>query len=250
MAGGSIDEGGPVAEALPLKVRTSDLNVRLVSAAIMLVVAGGAVLAGGSVLDAFIILVAIAGFVEFVKLVLRAAPSAAMRLLAILAGLLYFGFAAAVLVGAAKFLLVLVLGITVFTDTGAYFAGRTIGGPKIAPSISPSKTWAGLVGGMVAAAAWVFIWMKLIDLQLPFIGSGFEIDLNMSVENTTGSILLGAVLAVVAQMGDFFESWLKRRAGVKDSSGLIPGHGGVFDRIDGLIPVAIVASLYASYMMP
>lgn len=228
--------------------RHTDLPVRILSAVVMLALALGAVVIGGAVLDAFIALVALAAFGEMVRLVMLATPNWPLRLVAMLAGAVYFGAAAAILVGAGKFLLVLVVGIAVFTDTGAFVAGRSIGGPKIAPRISPSKTWAGLAGGMVAAAAWVFAWMGLIDAGMPW--PGFDVGLNLSLENTAGGIALGAVLAVVAQAGDFLESWLKRRAGVKDSSRLIPGHGGVFDRIDGLVPVVLVAGAIAASMAP
>ena len=111
--------------------------------------------------------------------------------------------------------------VTWATDSFAYFAGRSIGGPKLAPRISPSKTWSGLVGGLVGAellgalAAW---WLEL--------GSPF--------------LYIGGVMGLVAQAGDLFESWLKRRAGVKDSGTLLPGHGGVLDRLDGLLPVVLV----------
>ena len=230
-------------------VARTDLPTRLVSAAVLLALTGAAMARGGAVLDAFIFLVALIAFVEFVRLVLAATANWPLRIVAIAAGAAYFGLAAAMLAGAGTFLLILVVGIAVFTDTGAFFAGRAIGGPKIAPAISPSKTWAGLVGGMIAAAAWVFVWIWAMDQQ---IGGWprFEIGLNLSFQNTFGGIVLGAVLAVVAQAGDFLESWLKRRAGVKDSSRLIPGHGGVLDRIDGLVPVAIVAGLIAAGMAP
>ena len=236
-----------IADPVPLAVRTSDLPHRLLSAGGMLAVAAIAVGVGGRVLDAFIALVALAAFGEFVRLVLRATPSLALRAAAVAFGLAYFGAAAAILIGAGTFLLIMVVGITVFTDTGAYFAGRTIGGPKIAPSISPSKTWAGLAGGMAASVAWVFLWVMAIDGPLAW--PRFELGLNLSVQNVTGAIALGAAMAVVAQAGDFFESWLKRKAHVKDSSRLIPGHGGVFDRIDGLIPVVLVAGALAQAMV-
>ncbi len=122
-----------------------------------------------------------------------------------------------------------VIAVVIATDTGAYFSGRAIGGPKIAPRISPSKTWAGLAGGMVAAglvSASTFVWNTGELVMRPMLFIAFAI---------------GAALAVLAQVGDFFESWLKRKAGVKDSSKLIPGHGGVFDRVDGLLPVAIAS---------
>jgi phosphatidate cytidylyltransferase len=114
------------------------------------------------------------------------------------------------------------------TDIGAFFVGRGIGGPKIAPTISPSKTWAGLAGGMVAAM--LFAIVLNAEVGLPFV-----------------LVLASAPLAAVAQMGDFLESWMKRQAGVKDSGTLIPGHGGILDRVDGLVPVApIVALLVAA----
>jgi len=105
------------------------------------------------------------------------------------------------------------------TDIGAYFAGRFVGGPKLAPPISPNKTWAGLGGGMLAAG--------IVGLAAAGPLGAAPIAL------AAGSM----VLAVVAQLGDLFESGLKRRYGVKDSSALIPGHGGLLDRIDGLLAV-------------
>lgn len=113
--------------------------------------------------------------------------------------------------------------VTWATDIGAYFAGRTIGGPKLAPRISPNKTWAGLAGGVAAAglAGWLVAGAEIFSLGAPF-------------------LWLGAPMAVLAQAGDLYESWEKRRAGVKDSGSLLPGHGGVLDRVDGLLPVALV----------
>jgi len=109
-------------------------------------------------------------------------------------------------------------------DIGAFFAGRSIGGPKLAPRLSPNKTWAGLIGGTIAAGA-----------------------LGLALHATAGLplalALCSPVLAVLAQLGDLYESWLKRRAGVKDSGNILPGHGGVLDRLDGLVPVAPVAAL-------
>ena len=243
-AGNTVHADGPN-DPLPMKVKTADLPRRLASAAAMLVVTVLAVGIGGAVLDAFIALVALVAFGEFALLVVRATPNLGLRLAAWLAGAAYFGLAAAILAGAGTFLLVMVVGITVFTDTGAYFTGRALGGPKIAPKISPSKTWAGLVGGMAASVVWVFLWVWAMEAQLGW--PRFELGLNLSVQNMTGAVALGAGLAVVAQAGDFFESWIKRRAGVKDSSRLIPGHGGVFDRVDGLLPVALIVGLFGAF---
>lgn len=108
-------------------------------------------------------------------------------------------------------------------DVGAYFAGRTIGGPKLMPRVSPNKTWAGLLGGVAGAALFAAI------LTI------WGLDWRLAAATP--------LLAVLAQAGDLYESWLKRRAGVKDSGNLLPGHGGVLDRLDGLVPVAPVAAL-------
>jgi phosphatidate cytidylyltransferase len=110
------------------------------------------------------------------------------------------------------------------TDIGAYFSGRAIGGPKIAPSISPNKTWAGLIGGMLTAL-------------------GLGLILNDQFGLPLGLALASPLLAIVAQIGDFYESQLKRKAGVKDSGKLLPGHGGALDRLDGVVTVAPVAAL-------
>jgi phosphatidate cytidylyltransferase len=108
-------------------------------------------------------------------------------------------------------------------DIGAYFAGRSIGGPKLAPTISPNKTWAGLIGGVIAASV---LAGGLHVAGLPLL-----------------LVLVTPLLAVLAQMGDLYESQLKRKAGVKDSGNVLPGHGGVMDRLDGLVPVAPAAAL-------
>jgi phosphatidate cytidylyltransferase len=133
-----------------------------------------------------------------------------------------------------------IVGVVICTDIGAYFAGRTIGGPKIAPSISPSKTWAGLLGGMIAASIWCLLVNPMLNWAAHQKPSEMWFDLG---SRWPWAITCGIILAIVAQSGDFFESWLKRRAKVKDSSGLIPGHGGVFDRVDGLLPVVLVWSI-------
>lgn len=231
-------------EEVPLAVKTSDLPVRLASAAVMIALAVGALVLGGTVFDTFVALVALATFVEFVLLVVRATDNIPFRLAALIAGALYIALAAGVLAGAGDFLIVLIVGVTVFTDTFAYFTGRAIGGPRIAPSISPSKTWAGLLGGMAGAALWVVLWV--VSIEAGIAGPRFELGLALGGENLGFAALLGAGLAVLAQMGDFFESWLKRRAVVKDSSSVIPGHGGIFDRVDGMLPVAIAVGVLSA----
>ena len=223
------------AVSVPLATKTSDLPARLASAAVMLAVAGVALWAGGIWLDMFIGAVVLATQVEFVRLVLRATGNVGTRIVAIVAGAIYIGLAGYYLARFDTQTVIGVIGAVVCVDSFAYFTGRALGGPKIAPRISPSKTWAGLLGGIIGATLWLFGWSWYVTGVL----RTAPVDVLML-------IVAGIAVAVAAQSGDFFESWLKRRAGVKDSSNLIPGHGGVFDRTDGLIPVAILAGVILS----
>lgn len=223
----------------PLK-NNADLPVRVLSAAVMLALAGTALWIGGDVLRLFIFAVALATMVEFVLLVVKATGNVSFRLAAILAGFVYIGAAAVGLANLPVAIMVGVVAIVVATDTGAYFAGRTIGGPKIAPAISPSKTWAGLFGGMIASG--IVVWLGVALLVTADGHRTTEFGSALFTGDALMAGLAGSSLAVAAQAGDFLESWMKRRAKVKDSSRLIPGHGGVFDRIDGLLPVALIVS--------
>ena len=121
-------------------------------------------------------------------------------------------------------LLMWVFIVTWATDIGAYFAGRRFGKRKLAPSISPGKTVEGLYGGIAAATLLGGAWVLALELDRLLIG-------------------FPPFLAVAAQLGDLFESGMKRRAGVKDSGTWLPGHGGVLDRLDGLVPVAVLTAL-------
>ena len=122
---------------------------------------------------------------------------------------------------------VIYLLLTVWaTDIGAFFTGRMLGGAKLAPAISPSKTWSGFFGGMALAVV-----------------VGYAVASGFGAKHPAVALLLSPVLAAVSQMGDLFESYFKRRANVKESGDLIPGHGGVLDRIDGLVFAAIFAAL-------
>lgn len=120
-------------------------------------------------------------------------------------------------------LLLWIFIVTWTTDIGAYFAGRAIGGPKLAPKISPNKTIAGLFGGMVSAALAGYAWAELTSLSAVL-------------------FWLAPLLSLAAQAGDLFESWMKRKAGVKDSGNWLPGHGGALDRLDGLVVVATLTA--------
>jgi phosphatidate cytidylyltransferase len=120
-------------------------------------------------------------------------------------------------------LLVWAFIVTWSTDIGAYFAGRRFGRRKLAPSISPGKTVEGLCGGIVAATLLGGAWVLATGLG-------------------PALLALAPLFAIAAQAGDLFESWMKRRAGVKDSGAWLPGHGGVLDRLDGLVPVAVLTA--------
>ncbi|HUQ13072.1 MAG TPA: phosphatidate cytidylyltransferase [Novosphingobium sp.] len=223
--------------------RKSDLPVRLASAVVMIAVLVAAVVQGGAVFDGLVLVVAAVAGAEFARLAVKAFATPGARVAALIAGAVYFGWAALVLVRMPIELAVVAFGAVIATDTGAFFAGRAIGGPKIAPSISPKKTWAGLIGGMIAAALWCALVVGTLRGILSGLGGGEPPSIAASLVSKQAGIAaaVGAGLAIAAQAGDFLESWLKRRAAVKDSSRLVPGHGGVFDRVDGFLPVAIIA---------
>ena len=121
-------------------------------------------------------------------------------------------------------LLLWVFIVTWSTDIGAYIPGRSLGKRKLAPTISPNKTVEGLFGGIVAAGLLGGAWVL-------FTGLGQAL------------LLFAPIFAVAAQAGDLFESWMKRRAGIKDSGTWLPGHGGALDRLDGLVPVALLTAV-------
>jgi phosphatidate cytidylyltransferase len=115
----------------------------------------------------------------------------------------------------------------------AYFTGRTLGGPKLWPRVSPKKTWSGFVGGVVSGAV-----------------AASAVGIAFGLKQSLATFVLYIVLAVASQGGDLFESALKRRFGTKDASHLIPGHGGVMDRLDGFIAAALVALAVAAIRDP
>jgi len=235
---------------------TSDLPVRLASAVVMLVVAGGALWLGGWFWTLFVIALALGVLWEWNRLVGRLGVSTLAETAWFFAGVIYIGGAATAMLtvrngrqvlpfdpqlsgyGPVEVLVAFILPI-VAVDVGAYFAGRAIGGPKIAPKISPSKTWAGLGGGALLAGL-VGVAVEIADIGPAAATQGYTI-LNLGM-----AVLGGVLIAVLAQSGDFFESWMKRRAGVKDSGNLIPGHGGLFDRLDGFLAVFFVLFVIAT----
>ncbi len=123
--------------------------------------------------------------------------------------------------------LVLLVPAVIGTDIGAYFTGRRFGGPKLAPTVSPNKTWSGAIGGIVFA---VILGLSTLWLLIGGIG----------VRTVVHAMVALVVLSVCSQIGDLVESWLKRRAGQKDSGRLIPGHGGLLDRFDGFLGASVL----------
>jgi phosphatidate cytidylyltransferase len=147
------------------------------------------------------------------------------------AGMLYFGLPGLALLWLrehpdGRLLVFWVFAIVWASDIGAYLVGSTVGGPKLAPGISPNKTWSGFAGGLVSAV--------LAGAAVALVDDGGRLG---------PLLMLSAAVGVAAQAGDLGESWIKRRFGVKDTGGLIPGHGGLLDRVDGLLLAALVTAL-------
>ena len=230
-----------------LQPKKSDLGVRTLSAIVMVAVAGGALWLGGWWWTIFVGAIGLGILWEYWGLVRKIAGSPIAALIWLAAGVVYIGVALFMLIVMRQEDMILAfvpLLLVVAVDIGAYFAGRTFGGPKIAPSISPSKTWSGLIGGALAATAVAFVILRLVTDAMNHETTRADVPRGL-LHGIDGSTLIliasiGILTAIVAQSGDFFESWMKRRAGVKDSGSLIPGHGGLFDRTDGMLAVLFV----------
>lgn len=135
-----------------------------------------------------------------------------------------------------------VMAIVWIADVGAYFSGKAFGKRKLAPSISPGKSWEGALGGWVAVLV-----LAAISTEIPVFADTFATHIQIKW-NWIGFVLIMTLVVAASVAGDLFESQLKRRAGVKDSSNLLPGHGGVLDRVDALIPVLPIAVLFDSWL--
>ena len=198
-----------------------ELSVRSFAAVAMMVVALAAAVLGGYFFAVLVAAAATAIFYEWTRIVRGWGPAW------YIGGFFYALIPALALLwvrdrsddGLALVLWIFI--VTWATDIGAYFVGRAFGRVKLAPSISPGKTVAGLYGGMVGATILAGAWVLFASLK-PIL------------------LMLAPLFALAAQGGDLFESWMKRRAGVKDSGRWLPGHGGLLDRLDGLVPVAIL----------
>lgn len=238
-----VDVDSQIDATSPSSGGMGDLLVRLVSAVAF---AGAAMIAlwlGGWFWVGFVVLLAGLVLWEWNAIVSKFGISAGGEIAWQFIGALYVGAAALVMVQV-RFnydmitVMVVFIAPIVAVDVGAYFSGRLIGGPRILPSVSPSKTWAGLLGGALAAS------LVCIGAEFYDIGPGGYIP-GFDLTSLGGAITTGCLIAVIAQSGDFFESWMKRRAGVKDSGSIMPGHGGFFDRLDGFIAVFFILFLMA-----
>jgi phosphatidate cytidylyltransferase len=199
----------------------NELLIRTITGIVLIAVALLAAIQGGDLLAYFVAAVATAMFYEWTRIV-RGWGAAWY-----VSGFIYALLPALALLWIRERdgldLLIWTFVVTWSTDIGAYFTGRSLGKRKLAPSISPSKTVEGLYGGIAAATLF---------------GGGWVLTTGLG----TSLLLLAPVLAIAAQAGDLFESGLKRRAGVKDSGTWLPGHGGALDRLDGLVPVAVLTA--------
>ena len=193
----------------------------------ILAVVGAAVMAHfGDLNMAFAFLLAVAGAGAMADALLKRTAGWG------LVGALYVGFAAICLIGLlgdaveGKYVIYWLAMTVIATDVGAYFSGRIIGGPKLWRRVSPNKTWAGLAGAMVLSAICSAVFSQL--------ALGY-VELFLS--------LLAALTAIVAQSGDLIESAYKRHFGVKDSGAILPGHGGVLDRLDGMLSATLFVAI-------
>lgn len=224
-------KGGAPAATAPAAWR--DLRLRVASAAVIAPVGLAALWFGGLAWNVLVAFAAIGMAVEWwaMNRTLRTG-----MLSVVISGLCYIGPACAALVwmrddgltGRANVLFVML--VVWASDIGAYVAGRLFGGPKLAPSISPGKTWSGAAGGLVSALA--------VGFAAAMLDPGGIL---------SHGVLVAGALGVVSQLGDLLESAIKRRCGVKDSGHLIPGHGGLLDRLDGMLmaaPLAAVVTLF------
>jgi phosphatidate cytidylyltransferase len=211
--------------------RWADFSIRALSAMVLAPIALACVWLGGIAFTLVVVVVMVGLTMEWLRLCGRPAGSAPLCA----AGLAYVAIAGAALIWlrddfVAGLPNVLFLLLVVWAaDIGAYLIGRWLGGPRLAPSISPGKTWSGSLGGLLAAVA-----VGLLCAHFMSVGAA-----PWRVAATAG------FLGVVAQSGDLLESFVKRHLEVKDSGNLIPGHGGLFDRLDGVLAAAPVAALLA-----
>lgn len=211
----------------------SNLRLRILSAVILAPFVFAAIILGGWPFGVFVALAFGLSCGEWQGM----SSKLPHRTLALLVGILYFIASFTLFVKLriehdSGLYLLLVLMLCVWaSDTGAYILGRLVGGPKMAPNISPNKTWSGMAGSIIAAA----LTLTALIWYAPTLSGIVVNDVSARADQIPLLLLYGGVLGYVGQAGDLLESFMKRKAGMKDSGTLIPGHGGILDRIDALL---------------
>jgi phosphatidate cytidylyltransferase len=223
-------------------LRWSDLGIRVASACVLAPIALACIWVGGIVFGVLVALAALGLAVEWLMLCrLPAARRGGALLYA--GGLAYVALAVAAVLflrgdpAAGRANLLFLVLVVWAGDVGAYLFGRMLGGPRLAPNISPGKTWWGAAGGLLVATA--------SGIAAAYFLTGAGSQWGSQWHSAWRAGLVGAAIGVIAQAGDLLESFVKRRFEVKDSSHLIPGHGGLFDRLDGILSSALAAALLA-----
>ncbi len=207
--------------------------LRLASTIVLVPVAGAAIWFGSPYFEGLVMIVAVLAITEWCRVSLRAGSTVARAETVAwpVLGTIYVIVACLILIWLrlmpdGRALVILFFSIVWATDIGAYLVGRTLGGPKLAPRISPNKTWSGAIGGLIFATL--------------VAGIVAHLSWNHRFAELGGVLILAGFLSIATQVGDLLESWWKRRFQIKDSGHLIPGHGGILDRIDGVLMASIV----------
>ena len=217
----------------------STLTLRLMWSALLIPLVIGILAVGGWIFGITMAVCIGIAVSEWVVLSQKSTQKLLYKIVLILLGILYLGFSYYEIISlrllfANGFILTLGLLLTVWaSDSGAYLFGKKIGGPKLTPTISPNKTWAGLLGSVLCASATLVLWSHFFIPEAP-------IFLTLS---------FGAAMGVIGQSGDLLISYFKRKANVKDTGHLIPGHGGILDRIDALLLVLPVYTAFAKIVL-
>lgn len=207
----------------------NNLMKRVLSALVLVIMTFIVFYLGSPYLDIYVVLFCLTLIGEWAWLCFKNSHADVNRLNYFIFGVIYilfasFGFWKTLGTHDDQMLFLGLLLLVWSSDIGAYFAGKIFGGPKLAPQISPGKTVSGAIGGLISA------------LVVPL-----SISLFMPIRLWHVGALIG--VAILAQMGDLLESWVKRRLNVKDSSGLLPGHGGLLDRLDSILPIGVVLAI-------
>lgn len=215
----------------------SNLQLRIISALVLVPFILAAIIMGGKIFAGFVALIFIIATYEWISLSLKTGKKAAFLALGVVYLPVCFfqfyflrnGFPDGL------YLIITLLFVVWAGDTGAYFVGRKFGRHKMSPTISPNKSWEGLIGSMLSSAAILFLGIHFAPALSGYIPNSIQPPVG---EGNVILFLMGCVLGYVGQAGDLLESALKRNAQVKDSGSLIPGHGGILDRVDSILLIS------------